>query len=57
MKFEIKLNGKTMMQTEDESCIYDAKTIAEMAKAGYKAYLNGRAYRPRKEVANVRTTK
>lgn len=48
MKFEIRLNGKTMMQTEDENCIYDAKTIVEMAKAGYKAYLNGRVYRPKK---------
>ncbi|MCD8147514.1 MAG: hypothetical protein LUD84_09620 [Clostridiales bacterium] len=53
MKFEIKLNGKTMMQTEDENCIYDAKTIAEMAKAGYKAYLNGRVYRPKKVKGNA----
>lgn len=27
------------------------ETIAEMAKVGYKAYLNGRVYRPRKAKA------
>lgn len=43
------LDNKIMMQTEDESCIYDAETIAGMKAAGYKAYKNGRVYNPKKE--------
>ncbi len=42
------LDNKIMMQTEDESCIYDAETIAGMKAAGYKAYKNGRVYDPKK---------
>lgn len=41
-------DGKTVMDTEDESCIYDAETIAGMKTAGYKAYKNGRVYDPKK---------
>lgn len=48
MKFEIvrALDGKGMMMTEHESCIYDDDTIRSMMKAGYKAYKDGRVYRP-----------
>ncbi len=48
MKFEIvrALDGKGMMATEHEPCIYDDDTIRSMMKNGYKAYMDGRVYRP-----------
>lgn len=39
-------DGKTMMATEYESCVYDDDTIRSMMKNGYKAYMDGRVYRP-----------
>jgi len=39
-------DGKTMMATEHESCVYDDDTIRSMMKNGYKAYMDGRIYRP-----------
>lgn len=49
MKFEIvrTLDGKGMMETEHESCIPSDETIRSMMKAGYKAYKDGRVYRPK----------
>ena len=38
--------GKGMMATEHESCIYDDATICSMMKCGYKAYLDGHVYKP-----------
>lgn len=48
MLFQIKraIDGKVVMWTEDENAIYDAETIKEMNQAGYKAYLDGKIYRP-----------
>lgn len=49
MKFEIvrALDGKGMMETDYESCIPSDDTIRSMIKAGYKAYKDGRVYRPK----------
>lgn len=43
------LDGQVMMTTCHESCIYSDATIRNMMKAGYKAYKDGRAYRPTQE--------
>ena len=34
--FEVWRNGKPIMSTNDESCIYDKATIRSMKAAGYK---------------------
>lgn len=49
MKFEIvrALDGKGMMETDYESCIPPDETIRSMIKAGYKAYKDGRVYKPK----------
>jgi hypothetical protein len=49
MKFEIvrALDGKGMMETDYESCIPSDDTIRSMIKAGYKAYKDGRVYKPK----------
>ena len=39
-------DGKVMMATEHEPYIYDDDTIRSMMKNGYKAYMDGRVYRP-----------
>lgn len=48
MLFQVKrvIDDKVVMWTEDEKFIYDAETIKEMNRAGYKAYLDGKIYRP-----------
>ena len=45
MKFEVKKNGATLMQTEEENCIPDKETRDDMRKAGYKLYLDGKIYK------------
>lgn len=42
-------DGRVMMQSSDKRCIYPDEIIRNMNKAGYKAYLDGKAYRPSKE--------
>nr|DAT82696.1 MAG TPA: hypothetical protein [Caudoviricetes sp.] len=36
-----------MMETDYEFCIPSDETISSMIKAGYKAYKDGRVYRPK----------
>lgn len=43
------IDGKTMMATSHPECVYSDNVIRGMEKAGYKAYMDGKAYRPAKE--------
>ena len=45
MKFEVKKDGKTKMQTDEESSIPDRETREQMRRAGYKLYLDGKIYK------------
>lgn len=51
MEFKIvrAIDGQVMMITSHESCIYSDATIRNMMKAGYKAYKDGKVYRPAAE--------
>lgn len=43
------IDGKTMMATSHPECVYSDDVIRGMEKSGYKAYMDGKAYRPAKE--------
>ena len=45
MRFEVKKNNKTVMQTIEENCIPDKETRDDMRRAGYKLYLDGKIYK------------
>ena len=45
MRFEVKKNNKTVMQTIEESCIPDKEERESMRRAGYKLYLDGKIYK------------
>ena len=45
MRFEVKENNKTVMQTIEENCIPDKETRDDMRRAGYKLYLDGKIYK------------
>ena len=47
MKFEVKKDGKVVMQTIEENCIPDKDTRDSMRRAGYKLYLDGKTYKER----------
>lgn len=49
MKFEVKKDGVLKMHTEHEDCIPDAKTRAQLRKAGYKLYLDGKLFKEKKQ--------
>lgn len=46
--FEVLRDGRVLMSTEHESCIYPNETLLSMQTAGYKFRLNGKAWRPAK---------
>lgn len=45
MMFEVKKDGKVLMNTESEKCMYSDALIKQMEKDGYKIYLNGKIYK------------
>ena len=47
MLFEMKLAGKTMYSTYDPDCVYPDSQIKQMMQSGYKAYKDGKQYRPK----------
>ena len=49
MKFEVKKDGRVVMQTIEESCIPDKETREYMRRAGYKLYLDGRIFKEKKQ--------
>ncbi len=45
MKFEVKKDGRTVMQTIEERCIPDKGTRDDLKKAGYKLFLDGKVFK------------
>lgn len=43
--YEAKKDGKTKMSTEHESCFYTKEIRAQMRKAGFKLYKNGKIFK------------
>ena len=48
MLFEALRDGRVLMRTEEESCIYPTEILLMLLAAGYRFRLNGRAWRPNK---------
>ena len=49
MKFEVyDAAGRKMFHTEHESCMPPEEEIRAMRAAGYKCYMDGRVYPPKK---------
>lgn len=46
--FKVIRNGRVLMSTEHEACIYPDETLLSMQAAGYKFRLNGKAWKPSK---------
>ena len=46
IRFEVIRDGRVLMSTEHESCIYPNETLLAMQAAGYKFRLNGKAFKP-----------
>lgn len=47
--FEVRKDGKAVMSTNDEVCIYDRRTRDSIRRAGYKCYMNGKVMREQKQ--------
>lgn len=45
MKFEVKRDGITKMQTAEPQCIPSREERDELRKAGYKLYLDGKLFK------------
>lgn len=45
MKFEVKKNGRVVMQTTEKTCIPNRETRECLRRAGYKLYLDGKIYK------------
>ena len=48
MKFEVRKGKTVYMQTTDESCIPDKETRADMRRAGYTLYKDGKVFKETK---------
>jgi len=44
-KYEVKDGKVIKMQTEQEECMYDKKTRAQIRKAGLKIYKDGKLWK------------
>lgn len=54
MKFEVKRGSVTIMQTEQESCIPDKEQRDILRKAGYKLYMDGKAYKEKTTKSTIK---
>lgn len=52
MTYEVRKAGQVYMQTSDECCRYPARIEAEMQKAGYEIYIDGKKLKKQKGVQN-----
>lgn len=45
LRFEVKKDGRTVMQTTERNCIPNKSDREDMRRAGYKLYLDGKIFK------------
>ena len=53
MIFEVKRDGRMIMQTRQETCIPDRELRKQLRSAGYSLYIDGKTFAEKRRVENT----